>query len=203
MPGEDACKENKADWTLDRSRSALLVHDMQTFWLDRFVDPKPLVQNIARMVRVARSHDIPILYSKGEKVRNRAERGLALDLWGPGINTREGISDADADIVPELAPMATDYCVTKAKYSAFFETDMAKILRSTGRTQLIVTGVFAHHGCLATALDAFMRNIQVFMLADATADYTIEQHEMALAYVAETSGIISTTSRALKEINAE
>jgi len=45
---------------------------------------------------------------------------------------------------------------------------------------------------LLTALDAFMRNIETFMIADATADYSKDEHLMALRYVAETSGVIST-----------
>lgn len=200
LPGESTLAWNKADWTIATSRCALLVHDMQGFWVERLEDPELLVANISRLITSAREKGIPIVYSLGERVRNKAERGLSLDLWGPGICSVSDVLESDAGIIPELAPTQSDYCVLKSKYSAFYDTGLEKILRKTARDQLIVSGLFAHHGCLATALDAFMRNIQVFMVADATGDYTRAQHEMALAYVAETSGVISTTNIAVGQL---
>ena len=52
--------------------------------------------------------------------------------------------------------------------------------------------MYANHGCLATALDGFMRSFQVFFAADATADYSRSAHIKAIEYVAETSGVITT-----------
>jgi len=37
-----------------------------------------------------------------------------------------------------------------------------------------------------------MRNIETFFVADALGDYSLDEHMMAIEYVAETSGIIST-----------
>ena len=187
LPDASCLSANKTGWRLDKRKAALLVHDMQKFWIDRFEDPSLLISQISRLISLCRSLDVPVIYSVGEKVRNRAERGLSLELWGPGISAVGGATEIDASVMKALAPIAEDYIVHKPKYSAFYNTDLEKILRATGRSQMIITGVFAHHGCLATALDAFMRNIEVFFVADATADYTRAQHDMALEYVAETS----------------
>jgi len=201
LPGDQALALNKTDWTLNSGRSALLVHDMQKFWVDRFTDPKPLIKNVHRMIDICRKNGIPIIYSVGKKVRNRAERGLALDLWGPGIGKVGGVTDEEADVVPELMPLESDFVIGKSKYSAFFNTEFEKKMLAMGRSQIIITGIFAHHGCLATALDAYMRNIKVFFVADATADYSRKDHDMALDYVAETSGVITTVNKALNQIS--
>lgn len=200
LPDANILSTNKAAWSLASRKSALLVHDMQKFWVDRFEDPSKVVDAIGELIHLCRTFDIPIIYSVGEKVRNRAERGLSLDLWGPGISTAGGVSDQDAAIIDTLMPQKQDYIVQKQKYSAFYNTDLENILRTTGRSQLIVTGIYAHHGCLVTALDAFMRNIEVFFVIDATADYTRADHEMALRYVAETSGVLTTVRDVTKQI---
>lgn len=200
LPGDSMLDANKADWRVTPRSAALLVHDMQKFWVDRFEDPSIVVQQIARLITACRQHDVPVVYTVGEKVRNRAERGLSLDLWGPGISSVGGVTDQDAAVLEELAPQQQDYVVQKAKYSAFYDTDLEKILRTTGRSRLIMTGIFAHHGCLATALDAFMRNIEVFFVIDATADYSRDDHDMALRYVAETSGVLTTVEQVVSQL---
>ena len=192
LPSDETLQLNKANWKVDKRKSALLVHDMQNFWVERFIDPSFVVDAIAQVVEVCRANHIPVIYSVGEKARSLAERGLSLDLWGPGIAATKDVTKADPEIVAALAPQPEDYIVNKTKYSAFFKTDLEHILQRTGRNQLLITGIFAHHGCMATALDAFMRNIETFFVADALGDYSLEEHMMAINYVAETSGIIAT-----------
>jgi len=200
LPSSEALAYNKAEWKIDKRKAALLVHDMQNFWVERFIDPETIVQNIAQVVELCRENNIPIIYSVGEKARNLAERGLSLDLWGPGIASSDDVTTEDPEIVCSLAPETEDYIVTKTKYSAFYKTDLENILQKTGRNQLLITGIFAHHGCMVTAVDAFMKNIETFFVADALGDYSREEHMMAIRYVAETSGVISTLKTIRKDL---
>lgn len=185
---------NRVEYELDPTRAALLIHDMQCFWLDRLANPAPLINRIAAILAAARSAHLPIFYSIAADP-DLAPRGLGSERWGPGI---AAAAPASRRIVQALAPDPADHIIRKSRYSAFFETDLAARLEEQRRSQLVITGVFAHHGCLATALDGYMRDIEVFFPADGTADYGYEQHLGALRYVGEVCGFV-TTAREIEQ----
>lgn len=194
LPGEECLSLNKVQWRLDPRAAALLIHDAQNFWIRRFEDAETLVGRIVRLRDTCRRAGMPVIYTRAERARTAAERGLALDLWGPGIGEVEGARDDDTEIVPALAPADSDYVIEKPKYSAFYDTPLERIFARTNRRQLVLCGVYAHHGCLLTAADGYMRNYQVFSVADAQGDYSRADHEMALGYVSEVCGQLSVVA---------
>jgi isochorismate hydrolase len=73
-----------------------------------------------------------------------------------------------------------DIVLPKKRYSAFYETDLEKILRSKGIQDLIISGVMTNLCCETTARDAFMRDYRVFFLIDGTATGKDDHHLAAL-----------------------
>ncbi|WEH39149.1 isochorismatase family protein [Streptomyces sp. NBC_01218] len=188
LPTPGSLPANLADWTPDPDRAALVVHDMQRFFLRPFPDPlrSGLVHHAAQLRKRAASLGVPVAYSAQPGGMTAEERGLLADFWGPGMRT----SPEDREVVDELAPADGDWLLTKRRYSAFFRSDLLERLRDSGRDQLVLCGVYAHIGVLATAIDAFSHDIQVFLAADAVADFTLRQHEFALEYVAQRCGVV-------------
>jgi bifunctional isochorismate lyase/aryl carrier protein len=193
MPTRAQLGEQPLRWRPDPRRAVLLVHDMQRYFVDRFpagaAPTVELVANAVRARRLARRHGLPVVYTAQPGRMSRADRGLLHDLWGPGMSD----DPADTAIVAALAPDAGDRVVTKYRYSAFHGTDLAEHLDRLGRDQIIVCGVFAHIGCLLTACDAYSRDIEVFLVADAVADFSLEEHLMALDFAARRCAVTLTT----------
>ncbi|WP_437820778.1 isochorismatase family protein [Sorangium sp. So ce1078] len=197
MPRVDELPESRVSWRPDPRRAVLLIHDMQEYFLG-YYDAKasPVVELLAntRLLRErCAASGIPVVYTKQPAEQTRAQRGLLLDLWGPGLTQQP---DKEA-IVSELSPGGADTVLTKWRYSAFQRTELLDLMRRWGRDQLIVCGIYAHIGCLMTACEAFMNDIQPFFITDATADFSRAQHEMAIAYVAQRCGVALPTSAAL------
>lgn len=200
--------QNRVNWRVDPARAALLVHDMQRYFVRAFElerDGQPLpgaqiniaIANIRRLLDAAHVANIPVYYTAQPPRQNPADRRLLTDFWGDGLQ-----DDENARILDELAPTEADTVLTKWRYSAFVRSPLEEQLKDLGRDQLIIGGIYAHIGCLTTALEAFMRDIQPFMVADALADFTAEEHRMACEYASGRCARVLNTAEVLEHINA-
>ncbi|MFJ7627597.1 isochorismatase family protein [Streptomyces sp. NPDC097595] len=200
LPGADELPANRVGWTVDPARAVLLVHDLQNHFLRAYrPGEEPLtgmLANTARVIEAARRAGIPVVHSAQRGGQTPEERGLQLDFWGPGMaDDPEALASPD-----EVAPAPGDTVLTKWKYSAFVRTELESLIRDDGRDQLVITGVYAHIGVLMSAADAWMRDIQAFVVADAVADFSREEHDMALRWAAGRCAVVTTTDALLKEI---
>ena len=203
MPGEAQLPINRVDWRPHPDRAVLLVHDMQNHFLRPFTqDQAPVVQLKEHIneLRAACAHlSIPVVYTAQPGGQTVEERGLQLDMWGTGI----GPDPADAAIDDELTPSAQDIQLTKWRYNAFHRTDLHDVLALHSRDQLVITGIYAHIGCLMTAAAAFMQDIQAFVVDDAMAEFSRPEHEMAINYAASRCAVTTTTERIISQLRGE
>ena len=199
--------QNRVNWRVDPARAALLVHDMQGYFVRAFElerDGQHLpdaqiniaIANIRRLLDAAHAANIPVYYTAQPPRQNPADRRLLTDFWGDGLQ-----DDENARILDELAPTEADTVLTKWRYSAFVRSPLEEQLKDLGRDQLIIGGIYAHIGCLTTALEAFMRDIQPFMVADALADFTEKEHRMACEYASGRCARVLNTAEVLENIN--
>ena len=184
---------NRCNWSVDSSQAVLLIYDMQTWYVNRYEDPSRLVSQIVRLRASADAAGVPTIFAKAAPVSHLAERGIARDLWGDGIGAVHDAESTDEEIYCELKPRPDDFIILKRKYSAFFETNLEALLRRMNRSQIILCGNYANHGCMTTAVDAYMRNFKVFFVADALGAFDAASHELALKWVADVCGQIALT----------
>ena len=153
-----------------------------------------ITHNITHLRKKSKELGIPIAYSAQPGGMTEEQRGLLKDFWGSGM---KGEPD-DRNVVAELAPRPEDWLLTKWRYSAFFRSDLLEKMQKSGRDQLIITGVYAHVGIIATAIDAFTNDIKPFLIADATADFSEELHRSTLKYASQRCAFVTSVERAFK-----
>lgn len=183
--------DNRVDWQVDATRAVLLIHDMQHFFLNKYdvkAEPIPtLIAHIQAIKKVCVDNEIPVIYTAQPTEQAPQDRALLTDFWGPGLSDPAYLEQQA--VIPELALSGNDIAQTKWRYSAFFRSSLKEQMRAWGRDQLIITGIYAHIGCMTTALDAFMNDIQAFLVQDAVADFSPEDHAMAVRYVSQRCGV--------------
>ncbi|REE99051.1 isochorismatase family protein [Thermomonospora umbrina] len=201
MPEPGELPANTARWSVDPRRAVLLVHDMQRYFLRPFGPRSPLpdlVRNAALLRERCAALGVPVAYTAQPGGMTSEQRGLLKDFWGPGMT----VAPEDRAVVPELAPNASDWMLTKWRYSAFHRSGLLERLRAHGRDQLVCCGVYAHVGLLATTVDALTHDVQAFLVADAVADFSAEHHRRTLEYAATRSAAVLPTARVLADLGA-
>ncbi|MCX5465438.1 MULTISPECIES: isochorismatase family protein [Alcaligenes] len=195
---------NRVNWRPQANRAALLIHDMQTYFLQKYdmsQAPIPmLIERIAALRDVCHKLGIPVFYTAQPTEQPEKDRALLNDFWGPGLTATE-FHEQQA-VVPELTPADTDIMLTKWRYSAFQRSDLREQLRNLGRDQLIITGVYAHIGCMTTALEAFMQDVQPFLAIDGVADFSLEEHHQAIRHVSQRCGVSLTCAEIQNSLQA-
>lgn len=197
MPSSHEFPENIAKWQIDPEKAVLLVHDMQQFFLRKLPTPDPkdtLLSNAVALRKWCVSHDIPVAYTCQSGDMTEQQRGLLKSFWGSGMKAEP----VDKQVTDELYPAPKDWIFDKWRYSAFYNSNLLKCIRDAGCNQLIICGVYAHIGILATAIEAFSHDIETFLVGDAVADFSKTHHMMALSYASRCCAVVASTHEIIR-----
>lgn len=185
--------DQKSTWQPAADRAALLVHDMQHYFVKVYAeDQQPyqqLMSNVRRLLDTAHAAGIPVFYSGQPGGMTRAQRGLGYDINGPGMPD----DNHQRAIATPITPAQGDTFVTKWRDNAFINTNLRQLIRWHHRDQLIICGIYAFTGVTVTSADAYYHDIQPFIISDAIADLTAERHKDALTWNATRTSRILTT----------
>ncbi len=164
-------------------KPALIIVDMlEEFVHGRLRSPQAeaIVPSIARLAEKARSTGIPVIHV----VDSHLPFDHELRIWGP--HALRG--SPEARIISELAPREEDLVFEKRFYSGFRDTGLDTALRDLGVDTLLVTGIHTHICVLHTVMDAFYHRYKVYVVRDAVAAFSEEDHEYALRYMEQVYG---------------
>src|SRR3954452_1903460 len=92
MPEAADFPASQVKWSPQADRSVLLVHDMQSYFLNFYPTGglrELLVDRVASLIEQARNCGVPVAYTMQPGDMTPRQRGLIADFWGPGMSATE------------------------------------------------------------------------------------------------------------------
>jgi bifunctional isochorismate lyase/aryl carrier protein len=186
------------DRPFDLGKNALLVIDMQGFFLDPeshacVPDHETVKKNVSRLITAFRESRRPVIFT----LHSHPKSG---DLGGMGRWWRDPLMEDSPWSLPVFDPMGDEITVRKDRYDAFFRTDLEDVLRKTGTEEVFICGVMTHLCVETTARSAFVRDFDVTVIGDATGSKDEILHCSSLITMAHGFAVIRSTNDILKEV---
>lgn len=166
--------KKKTRVTFSPERAALLILDMQRYFLDgashaHVPSAGAVVPRIARLAKLFNERGLAVISTRHVNTDDDAKM---MAVWWRDVIRRE---NELSKIVDDLAlPYAI--VIEKPQYDAFYETNLEDILKERGVSQVVVTGVMTHLCVESTARTAFVRGLEVIVPVDGTASYNEDFH---------------------------
>ena len=190
------------------NKAAILVIDMQNdFFATEYADPaegervrKRLAGEINQLLACARENGTPVIFANTVLSADKADWNLRFRDTNGAICI-EGT--AGAELVPEIKREAEDMTVIKKRYSAFFQTNLEKLLAEMEVSRLVICGINTHACVRTAAVDAFMRDIRVFIPEECVASYDSDRHAETLDYFARRIAAVLPLSEMIKRIERD
>jgi len=186
---------NRHEMKLNVPASALLVIDMQEFFLDASSPTftcggAAILPAVKRLVAAFRLANRPVIFTRHVHHPNDLDSGI-MGWWWEG-KCLEG--SPESEIHPGLAPLAGEKVVFKHRYSSFYNTDLETVLRCLKVEDLVVSGIMTNMCCESTARDAYYRDYRIFFLADGTGSINEEMHLASLLNLAFGFAYVTTSA---------
>lgn len=166
----------------DKCRVALLLIDV----INAFDFPEgeqllrhalPMAKQIATLKADAKRLGIPAVYVNDNFGRWRSNFQTYVDhCMKSGVLGRP--------VVEQLRLEEDDYFILKPKHSGFYSTTLDTLLEYLAAEAVVLCGVASNIRVLFTANDAYMRDLELFVLRDCVAANEAEENEHALRQMA-------------------
>lgn len=187
----------------EAARTAMLVIDMQNFYVEEVDTAISIVPNINRLAATCREKGAPVFWvimKCAEKDGDPSQWPLYHNYFfteAKGKNHLSKLSPGNPgyEIYPDLEVKDEDTIVTKQRFSPFIEgsSELHGILKGMGIENLIVVGTATNMCSESAARDAMMLDYKVVMVEDANAARYDEDHIVGLTSFYQSFGDVKST----------
>lgn len=185
--------------SFDPAKAALLVVDMQDYFLDpashaRVMGARRLLRKVVALAESFRKRNRPVILTR--HLNTRTDAGLLGTWWSEVIAESSPLSG----IAAELARLPKAVAMRKTQYDAFHKTPLERKLRALNVTQLVIAGVVTHLCVETTARSAFVKGFPVFLPVDATASFDRRHHRASLLNLSHGFAELVLTSEIMERL---
>lgn len=194
----------------DPVRTALLVIDMQNFYVGEIASVVGIIPNINRMAETLRAKGGLVVWigmSAGHA--GSSDWPIYHDYFftpEKGANHRDQLSPGHEGhkFHKDLDIREDDETVYKNRFSPFIAgaSNIEQVLALKNIENLIVTGTATNMCCESAARDAMMRDFKVIMVADANGARYDEDHMVGLTSFYQSFGDVRSTDEVVTEVLA-
>lgn len=190
------------------ARTALVVIDMQQFYVTDVPPAVAIIPNINRLARTFRERGGTVAWVK----MTAGEAGKSLWPLYHDYFFSKANADRHRDNLTEGAPghelhhdldaQPADLYAEKSRFSAFIpgKSDLPEKLAARGITNVAITGMLTNFCCETSARDAMMLDYHVAMISDANAARFDDDHNIGFSTVFQSFGDVVTTDEMIDDI---
>jgi nicotinamidase-related amidase len=149
------------------ARSALAIVDMQEFFFqkpERRQNLELVIENINRLIGFFEAQHLPILHVITCYKTDGSDWDLKMKITGEPELIENSPETA---ILPNIRVAPAHFVLKKTRYSSFFKTNLADILKTNNIQRLMVVGGYTHYCVNATVFDAYAYDIIPGVITDA------------------------------------
>jgi bifunctional isochorismate lyase/aryl carrier protein len=193
-----AQQRQRGDLAFKPERSALLVLDMQDYFLESdshayVPSAEAIIPGLKKLVNAYTDAELPVFFTR--HTNTPADAGMMAEWWRDLIQPGDPLSQITSELDTSLGSV-----IQKNQYDAFYQTSLYEQLIQQGISQVVIGGVMTHLCCETTARAAFTRGLQVFFLLDGTAAYNEAFHRAALMNLAHGIAILMRVADVLESL---
>jgi ureidoacrylate peracid hydrolase len=185
--------------------TALVVIDMQTFYVSDVPPAIAIIPNINTLAGVFRERGASVAWVKMTAGKDgQSLWPLYHDYFFSKENAarhRDNLTEGAPghDLHPELDARPGDIFATKTRFSAFLPgvSDLPEKLTAQGIRNVVITGMLTNFCCETSARDAMMLDYRVAMVSDANAARFAEDHNIGFSTVFQSFGDVVTVSEVI------
>jgi ureidoacrylate peracid hydrolase len=194
--------------SFDPRETALLVIDMQRFYVGEIPSVLGIIPNINRLAAHVRAgHGLVAWLGMTAGDGGQSRWHVYHDNFftpAKGANHRDQLSAGHPghEFHPDLDIHADDAIVYKSRFSAFVRgaSNIETLLQARGIRNLIMTGTATNMCCESNARDAMMLDYRVVMVADANGARYEEDHIAGLTSFYQSFGDVRNTDEVIAQL---
>ena len=174
---------------IDSKRTAVLLLDVQNdlVKITPALRQRRVLENMARVLERARSRKTAVIHITASVRSDFRDLPRDNPLWDGIRKARQlVIGTRGAAIHSSVRPLATELVLNKTCVDPFLTTNLGQALQNADANTLILMGLWTNWVVEATARHASDMGYRVFLVEDACASNTVENHEFAIRNVLPT-----------------